>query len=166
MQDGARHGKLDAMGEGGSRQISVRRARWERWSGPVECWFRNRWNWRRARRLRGDIQRWKTLVIPLEQLAAHDDPDVQRMAVMAESLGYSGVLHYGYGMGEALLEAYRRQPQQLRPFIDRACGFTLEQLRGTPDLPGMTDAARARNQLLLTVREIVAAHPKELRAGS
>ena len=85
-RDGARHGNL---GEIGVRRISVRRDRWERRTGPVGCWFRNRWNWRKARRVRADVRRWKALVIPLQRLGPHDDPDVQRMAEMAESLGHS-----------------------------------------------------------------------------
>ena len=154
------------MGEIGVRRVSVRRDRWERRAGPVGCWFRNRWNWRKARRVRADVRRWKALTIPVQRLAPHDDPDVQRMAEMAESLGHSRVLHYGYGMGEAVLVAYRRQPQRLRPYIDRACQFALDQLQGAPDAARLKDAVRARNDLLLAVREIVADHPKEPHTGS
>ena len=145
----------------GVRRISVRRARWERWARPVGCWFRNRRNWRKKRRVRADIRRWKSLTVPLEELEPDADPDVQRMAEMAELLGHSLVLEYGYGMGEAVLAAYREQPQRLRPFIDAACRFTLDQLRGSPDAPGVDEAVRARNMLLREVRDIVAAHPKE-----
>lgn len=149
------------MGEIGVRQVSVRRARWERWSRPVGCWFRNRWNWRRARRVRADIRRWQTLAIPLEQLPPHPDAEVQRMAELVESLGFSGVLQYGYGMGDALLVAYHLDPTKLRPFVEHGCEFTLAQLRGEPGAPGVEAAVRARNDLLTAVREIVAAHPKE-----
>lgn len=111
--------------------------------------------------MRADVRRWKTLVVPLDELEPHADPDVQRMAAMLESLGHSAVLQYGYGMGEALLAAYRRQPQRLRPYIDRACEFTLDQLRGDPEALGVEDAVRARLELEQAVREIVAAQPKE-----
>ena len=161
---GVRRGNLGEVGEIGVRRVSVRRARWERWSGPIGCWFRNRWNWRRARRVSADIRCCKTLVIPLEHLPEHEDPDVQRMSEMVESLGYSNVLQYGYGMGEALLVAYRHEPQRLRPFVERACEFTLDQLSGVPGVPELEAGVRARNDLLQAVRDIVAAHPKD--AGS
>ena len=75
-----------------SRTMSTRRARWERRSGPVRCWLGNRWNWRKNRRLRADMQQWKRLTVPLDQLEPDDDPDVQRIAEFAATLGSSVVL--------------------------------------------------------------------------
>lgn len=87
------------------------------------------------------------------------------MAEMLESLGYSGVLQYGYGMGEALTVAYRLEPQRMQPFIERACEFTRDQLLGAPGAPGLEAAVRARNELLMAVREIVATCPRGPRGG-
>ena len=67
---------------------------------------------------------------------------------------------------EALLVAYHLDPAKLRPFVEHACEFTLEQLRGEPNAPGVQAAVRAWNDLLTAVREIVAAHPKEPHGDS
>ena len=47
--DGVWRGSLGSMGEISVRQVSVRRARLERWLRPIGCWFRNRWKWRKTR---------------------------------------------------------------------------------------------------------------------
>jgi hypothetical protein len=82
------------------------------------------------------------------------------MAEMAERLGYSVVLQYGYGMGEAVMAAHEHHPQRLRPFVVEASEFTLDQLIGHPDAADGAAAVHARNRLLGEVRDIVAAHPK------
>ena len=91
---------------------------------------------------------------------ANVDPAVRRLAEMAEGLGYSLVLHLGYGMGEAVVVAAAREPGRVRPFIDSACRFSDDQLRGADDSPEGHAAVRARNSLLVEVREIISRFPK------
>lgn len=151
---------LTSRGLIGVRQVSARRARWERWSGPIRCWFRNRWNWRQARRARAERRDLYALAVPLVRLQPHEDPLVQRAAEVLESLDFSVVLHHGYGMGEALIEAYRHDASVLRPLIARTSNFTDAQLVGTPGVAGADAAVLARNDLLAAVRAIVATYPK------
>jgi len=107
-----------------------------------------------------DIEGWKSLAIPLDELDIDVDPPVRRMAELAEGLGYSSVLHLGYGMGEAVVVAAGRAPDRIGPLVELASRFSDEQLRGADSSPQGIAAVRARNALLLEVREIVSAIPK------
>jgi hypothetical protein len=144
-----------------THQSRLWRPRWERWWRPVACWLRNRWRWREKRQVRAEVARCFRLVVPLGQLdVAALDPDSLRMAVLAEGLGYSLVLHLGYGMGEAVVVAVKEQPSRVQPLIESACRYSDEQLRGADRSAQGMAAVRSRNALLTEVREILRRHPK------
>lgn len=142
------------------RMVRPARVRWDRLARPVACWFRNRWHWRRKRQVRADTERWKRIAVPLKEMDVNVDPAVRRLAETAEGLGYSFVLHLGYGMGEAVVVAATREPGRVRPFIDAACRFSDDQLRGADTSPEGRAAVKARNALLVEVRKVISGFPK------
>jgi hypothetical protein len=128
----------------------------------VACWLRNRWHWREKRRVRADVAGWERLAVPLDRLDLDTlDPGTRRMAVLVERLRYSGVLHLGYGMGEAIVVAATNEPDRMRPFIESACQFSDGQFLGADRFPEGVAAVAARNALLLEVRQIVSRYPKQ-----
>ncbi len=92
--------------------------------------------------MRIQIATLKRIAIPLDQLDVEVDPATRRMAEMAESLGYSDVLQFGYGIGEAVVVAAAQEPDRVRPFVEAALRFSDYQL------------------LLSEVRQIVSCIPK------
>lgn len=116
--------------------------------------------------MRPQFRRWEQAAVALDRLEPADDPDVQRIAELAESLPHSRVLHLGYGKGEAVLVAHQLRPDAVKPLASHACRFTAEGLRGQPGSPDLHDAVRARNDVLAAVRDIVATRPKSLPPDS
>lgn len=105
------------------------------------------------------------MAVALHEMDVRVDRPVWRMAEVAESLGYSTVLHLGYGMGEAVIEAAMREPARVRPFIESACRFSDDQLRGIDDSPNGCAAVEARVALLVEVREVIKWFPKSNPSG-
>ncbi|GEM_PF-4129396 len=106
------------------------------------------------------IAAWERIVVPLDRLDVEIDPAARRMAELAEGLGYSVVLHFGYGMGEAVVVAVAQEPDRVRPFIEAASRFSNDQLRGADNSPDGIAAVHARNALLAEVRRIISRVPK------
>ncbi|MEO1058556.1 MAG: hypothetical protein AAFY28_16735 [Actinomycetota bacterium] len=129
-------------------------------SQPVAAWFRNRWNWRKKKRMRVHLRQWEQFVVPYDELDLDDlDSETQRMACAVDQIGISNVLHYGYGMSEALAFAVRAEPELIGPLIESAAQFTDRSLIGDID-SFEPNAVEARMQLIGRVAEVVSQHPK------
>lgn len=143
------------------REISRGRHRWERIAGPTSAWMRNRWNWRRRRRMAEQIESWRTRVRPLDELDLEQlDPDTRRIAMLVEGLGHSRVLDLGCGMGEAIIVAAQRDPARLRPLIAAACEYQDDELRGQGRSTRTAAAIRARQAVISAARDVVAEGPE------
>jgi hypothetical protein len=86
----------------------------------------------------------------------------KRVALLFDQLGFSTVLFYGYGMGEAVAVAATIDPTHVEPAVEAMKAFTDEEILGHPDVDPrrMRQAVTRRNDLIDVVREIVSANPK------
>jgi hypothetical protein len=148
------------------RGIEVRPARrimdsWlmRRVGGSTRAWISNRWHWRDKRRVREETARLQALVVQVEDLQIPMTESVRRAAVVCDALGFSAVLHYGYGMGEAVAVAASMAPTLVEPLANACRDVTDDQLFGRPDTD-FQRAVRCRNDLIDVVRRIVSANPK------
>lgn len=144
------------------REVGRFEDRWDRLTGPVSAWVRNRQNWRRRRRMRAQTAEWKALARNLDEFDLDQlDADLRRMAILVDGFGFSRVRDLGFGMGEALIVATQRDPTRLRPLIASACEYNDDELRGT-QRSGRTvvAAVHARNEMINAARDVVARTPK------
>jgi hypothetical protein len=83
-------------------------------------------------------------------------------AALFDRLRYSAVLHFGYGMGEALALAATIDPRRIEPLALALCAFTDHEIRGHLDSDQQRTmiAVSTRNDLVGVVRTLVSAHPK------
>lgn len=86
----------------------------------------------------------------------------RRVALLFDRLGFSVVVLYGYGMGEAVALAATIDPGRVEPHIAALDAFTDQEILGHPDVDPhrMQAVIRIRNDLMDVIREIVSSHPK------
>ena len=88
--------------------------------------------------------------------------ETKRVALLFDQLGFSSVIFYGYGMGEAVAVAATIDSARVEPLVEAMQAFTDEEILGHPDTDPrrMRQAVSSRNDLLDVVREIVSGNPK------
>jgi pimeloyl-ACP methyl ester carboxylesterase len=112
-----------------------------------------------GQRGRIELARLQALTVPLADLDLPMTESVRRSAMLFEQLGFSNVVYFGYGMGEAVAVAASIAPDRVEPLAARLDAFSDDQILGMIDSDPVL-AVRARNVLLDTVSEIVGANPK------
>ena len=128
----------------------------------VRVWFGNRWRWRQGRRTRAEIARLSALTVPVRQLTTPMTANLRRVAVLIDAMGVSNVLHFGYGMGEAVVVAASFAPAEIVPRVDRLAGFDDDEIRGAVQSLQGVDAVHQRLQLLSAVYQVVCRHPNQV----
>ena len=130
--------------------------------GPVGAWCSNRWHWRRRRQVRAEVDRLQAMVVPAVSLHCAMTVETKRVALLFDQLGFSSVIFYGYGMGEAVAVAATIESARVEPLVETMQAFSDEEILGHPDTDPrrMRQAVSSRNDLLDVVREIVSGNPK------
>ena len=86
----------------------------------------------------------------------------KRVALLFDQFGFSSVIFYGYGMGEAVAVAATIDRTRMEPLVEAMQAFTDEEILGHPEADSrrVQQAVSSRNDLIDVVREIVIANPK------
>ncbi len=148
-----------ATGETTTETMSASRLHLRRRWSPIGCWFRNRWNWRKGRRVREETRRLRALSVPAPEVDADVDPGVRRVAILLDGSPALSVLDLGYGPGEAVITAAAREPQRVAPYLEAVLGYSDDEIVGVESARGR-EAVRERNELMREVRAILSEDPK------
>lgn len=127
--------------------------------GAVSTWFSNRWHWRTRRRNRAEFDRLSGIARRLADVDLPMSAPVARVAHLLERLGFSAVLEYGFGMGEAVAVAAAHEAARVEPLAFALGSYTDSEILGQGG-DNVRAAVAARNELIAVVRDIVIREPK------